>query len=285
MPRIHAVTLAIALSVSLPMCFWPDESRAQLSPDQEKFLESTRQSALDYSKRLPDFICTQITHREVSLLDVSNTAPPDVILDSSDSSWNPKPTEQDDVIKERLTYFGQKEKYEVISFNGKKAVGLDHMQFQGAISIGEFGSDLRQVFAPESKTAFNFDRVANLHGRRILVFHFTVPKENGIAVFEGATGQKVIVSYTGEVFIDAMNFETLRITARLDMPPGFPIRSGERMVEYKPIKIGGNDYNLPFHAEARIRGAKHAYVNRIDFVDYHKFVAESTIQYGDESPR
>lgn len=257
--------------------------QSQLSPDQAAFLESARRSALAYSSRLPDFICTQITHRQTSLLDVSEVAPPDLLLRST-GSWSRKPTEHNDEIRERLTYFGQKESYQVIDIDGKEAIGFDHLQLQGAISVGEFGTDLRRVFAPESETVFTWDRIADLHGRRIYIFRFTVPKKSGTIVDDRESGRKVVVSYSGEIYIDPSTFEVLRITAHLDMPPDFPIRAGDRMVEYKPIDIGGKSYNLPFHAEVRMRDAQYAFVNRIDFTDYHKFAAESTIHYGDQAP-
>ena len=259
--------------------------RAQLSADQAKFLESARQSALAYSKRLPDFICTQVTYRDSDLLDPSENSPPDILLRSNSSSWSRPQTEKNDEIEERLTFFDQKESYEVISVNGKKAIGFDHLQFQGAISMGEFGTDLRRVFAPESETVFTWDRVADLHGRRIYILGFTVPKRSGTVVDDRESGRKIVVPYTGQVFIDSDTLEVLRMTARLEMPQGFPIRAGERMVEYKPIRIGGRDYNLPFHAEVRMRDGKYAYVNRIDFTNYHKFEAESTIHYGSEPPQ
>jgi hypothetical protein len=261
------------------------DGKDQLSPDQAKFLELARQSAVAYTQRLPDFICTQITHREIALLDVSETSPPDTVLRSTGSSWSRQATETNDEIVERLTFFDQKEKYEVIKVDGEKAVGVDHLQFQGAITIGEFGTDLRRVFAPESKTIFTWDRAAEFHGRPINILRYSVPRENGTVVVERETRQKVVVPYNGQVFIDPKTLEVLRITARLEMPPGFPVRGGERMMEYKPITIAGKEYNLPFHAEIRMRDAKHAYVNRIDFIDYHKFVAQSTIHYGEESPR
>lgn len=257
---------------------------AQLSSDQASFLASARQAALAYTQKLPDFICTQITHREVALLDIDGASPPDTVLRSA-GSWSRQPIEQNDSIEERLTFFDQKEKYEVIKVDGKKADGATHLQFQGAISIGEFGTDLRRVFAPESETAFTWDRIAELRGHRVYVFHFNVPEKNGSTVVERERGQRVVVAYDGQVFIDPDTLNVLRISSRLEMPAGFPIRAGERMIEYKPVRIGSKEFTLPFHAEIRMRDAKHAYVNRIDFTNYHKFVTESTIHYDSANPQ
>ena len=255
---------------ALLLLFSATRGVAQLSPDQMKILESARQSALAYTERLPDFICTQTTHREISLLDAS---PP----------W--QALEQEDQIKERLTFFDQKERYDVMSVNGKSVAGVDHLQFQGVMSIGEFGTDLREAFAPESETVFTWDRSVEIHGRRIDVFHFQVPKKNGTLIIDRPTGQKAVAGYSGEMSIDAGSFKVLRMKARFEMPPDFPIRSAERVVEYGPIKIDGKEYNLPFHAEIQMRDAKRAYINRIEFTDYHKFVTKSTILYGDGSPQ
>jgi hypothetical protein len=51
------------------------------------------------------------------------------------------------------------------------------------------------------------------------------------------------------------------------------------MIEYKPIVIANKEYLLPSHSEVHMQDSALWYVNEVDFKDYHKFVAESTIHY------
>ena len=100
---------------------------AQLTSEQNSVLEDARAYALQYAHQLPDFICTQITHREVSKIQVG-------ILGAGASSRTPigatalaKGTSGSDMIEEQLTYVGGKESYEVLTIDGKKMPGMTHM--------------------------------------------------------------------------------------------------------------------------------------------------------------
>ena len=257
-----------------------------LSADQAKTLESVRASALQYTQKLPDFICTQITHRHSSA-NVLNLAAgivgTNTSLNAAASAEGAGPSS--DVIVEQLTFVGKHESYDVISVNGKNVSGRKHTQFEGAITIGEFGTELHDIFDPGSHTVFTWRRMAKLRDRPVYVFGFHVPAESGMLVSYQATGQRIVVSYSGQIFVDADTMDVLRISSTLDLPPGFPIRTAERLVEYMPQAVAGKEYSLPFLAEVHMRDATNLYVNRIDFMDYRKFVVETKIDYPGENPR
>lgn len=251
---------------------------AQPSPDQAKVLESARASALTYSSKLPDFVCTQTTHR---------------------SSWNPSeaahfatgisaatplsasPSAEADTmghdITEQVTYFDQKESYQVIAVDGRKVSGVTHLQLQGAMTAGEFGSALHDVFDPASKTAFSQGKLTHLHHHQVWEFAFHVPSEHGNIVLLTNPDRETEVPYSGEVFIDPDTLDVVRIHSTLDLPAGFQLQHGETTVDYRPILIAGRKYNLPFHSEVRLADTSRVYVNTIDFRRYHKYVAESRI--------
>ena len=254
--------------------------KPEVSADRVKVLDSATSLALAYTQRLPDFICTQITHRDVS--DVGSAgggvtgidvAP---ILSTATSSSS--------VIEERLTFFDRKENYEVMTIDGHKVTGAKHLQNEGAISAGEFGTALRDIFDPQSHTVFTWGRMDKLRGRQVYVFVFHVPKERGALVTHRNPAQQIVVPYGGQIFVDCDTNEVMRITSRLDLPPKFPIQMAERRVDYKQTRIAGKDYNLPSHSEVHMQDSSNLYVNSIDFKDYHKFVVESTIHY-DSSPQ
>ena len=197
---------------------------AELSTDQEKILETARAAALQYTQKLPDFICTQTTQREFS-----NLGEPEMGFAGVRSGVAVTQLSTPDagapvgVIEEKLTFFNQKENYEVIAIGGKKVSGIDHMALQGAISAGEFGSALNQIFNPESHTVFTWRGTEKLHRRLAYVFDFHVPKEGGTVVIHRGSGRQIVVSYRGQVSLDATTLAVLRITSSLDLPRDFPI--------------------------------------------------------------
>ena len=131
-----------------------------LTADQTRVLEAARASALQYTQSLPNFICTQITHREATRqvsFGMSFNGASSSRGGSGSVGASRGPGTVDDVIEERLTFFDQMEHYDVVTVNGKKSTGQQHMQFGGAISAGEFGSALLNLFDPRSHATFSWD--------------------------------------------------------------------------------------------------------------------------------
>lgn len=260
---------------------------SELTANQARLLESARALALAYTQNLPNFICTQITQRETQ--DQINFG---TSFNGAGSSRggaglagaSHAPGGMQDVIEERLTFYDQFEQYEVVAVNGKKASGQKHMQFAGAISAGEFGSALSNLFDPRSQAEFSWDKATSLNGRSVYVFQFHVPRQNGTIVMDRDTDQKILVASSGKLFVDSKTFEVARISSALELPVDFPIKMATIDVTYKPAEIAGKTYNLPSRSEVRMKDSAHLYVNEIQFRDYHRFVVESTIHYDSESP-
>lgn len=247
----------------------------ELSADQSRVLHSAGSLALVYTQELPDFICTQVTHRDVSGVNSASGGVTGIDVAPILSSAAPSSS----VIEERLTFFDRKENYEVITIDGHKVAGARHLENEGAISAGEFGTAMHDIFDAQSHTAFNWEKMGKLRGRQAYIFAFYVPKERGALVIHRNPDQQIVVSYTGRIFVDSATNEIMRIASRLDLPPKFPIQMAERIVDYKQTSIAGKSYNLPSHSEVRMQDDSNLYVNSIDFKDYHKFVVESTIHY------
>jgi hypothetical protein len=262
-----------------------------LTDDQARILKSARESALEYTQKLPDFICIQITHREISgamsltnplagVTGVSMGGGPAALPDSNTGHAG----NSNDVIEERVTFFHEKESYEVVSVNGKKATGVQHMDVGGAISIGEFGSALYDIFDDRSHAVFTWERMEKVRGRHAYVFRFHVPKENGMIVIDKDTGREITAAYTGKIDIDESGMNVVRLSMSAELPSDFPVRSSERSVDYEPAEIAGKSYMLPFRSEVRMTDDKRVYENAIQFKNYQKFAVESTIHYdGGES--
>lgn len=278
---IYRKTAAVLLYFAAVSAFAADSPK--LSTEQAKVLESARAAALQYRQLLPDFICTQITHRSTAS---KNMGAMGAGMASRNPGAMPSGTESSsDIIEEQLTYVGRKEDYEVISVAGRKVKGVTHNEIQGgAISGGEFGSVLAQIFEPSSHTIFTWNRAANLHDRRVYVFGFHVPKQAGTTVADAKTHNLTTVSFSGEVFIDPDTLDVLEISSQHDMPAGFPIQVIERRIDYAPQQIAGKSYSLPSHSQIHMEDGSLIYVNQIDFKNYHRFSSESTIRTVDVAP-
>jgi VWFA-related protein len=248
---------------------------APFTTDQATILASVKAYALEYSKNLPNFICTQITHREITTINPYN-------LNVTERS-----AFKSDAIEEKLTYFNQKENYEVVAINGEMVVGVKHSEISGAISTGEFGSQLEVLFDPQSRAEFSWGGLASLRGRRVDVFAFHVPAEAGTKVVDRKSNKNIRVPYNGRIFVDEATKQVLQITTHLNLPRNVSIVLAEREVEYRDASIAGKSYNLPFRSEVRMREVGEDYFNRIEFKNYQKFAVESRIIAGnvdDQTP-
>ncbi len=268
--------LTAALSIALSVAHGASAASNRLSSDQAHVLEEVRAYALEYSQKLPDFICTQFTHRNTSSLRSSEVG----VTGAGLPAQGEDKAASSSTVEERLTYFAQQEHYEVIAIDGKKIPGARHLEMPGAVSSGEFGSAMREIFDPVTQTAFTFDRMASLRGKPVYVIAFEVPSNPGARVYDAIMGQQIFASYSGRVFADQDTKRVLRIDTHLNLPPDFPIELIERTVEYNPVSIAGNNYYLPVHAEVVMRERGVSYVNKSGFKAYQKFTVESTIHFG-----
>src|SRR5207245_3410040 len=98
--------------------------------EQKRVLAAATEYALNYTKKLPDFICSQVTRRYVD--------------PTGKEVWRPQ-----DTILERLSYFEQHEDYKVVMVNDRPT-DIAHEKLGGsATSSGEFGSIMKEVFDPK----------------------------------------------------------------------------------------------------------------------------------------
>lgn len=263
-------------------------SSETLPPEKARILQTVRAASLQYTQNLPDFICTQITHRRSSQQINYGTSVGGFSSSSRTGMGLPTPNPSlggvNDVIEEKLTFFRQQEHYEVVSVNGVKETGLKHLQIAGAITAGEFGSALHNLFDPRSATTFTWDKWATVAGRRVYVFKFHIAAQNGTEVIFRDTNRKILAAYSGRLFIDADTLQIVRINSELELPLNFPITMSAIEVDYKPVEIAGKYYNLPSRSEVRMKDNARLYVNQIEFRNYHKFAVESTIHYDSEAP-
>ncbi|MBC7926377.1 MAG: hypothetical protein H7039_12035 [Bryobacteraceae bacterium] len=233
------------------------------SEEQGRVLDQVRDYALDYSKKLPNFICTQVTRR---FLDPAGL-----------EFW-----QQQDTITSKLSYFDQKEDYKVVLVNNHY-VNTTMEQLGGATSTGEFGSLMREVFEPASQTKFDWQRWATLRGRRMYVFTYFVPQEFSKWRIVYDRSEAVRPAYGGLVYVERDTNAVMRITLEArNMPPTFPVQQAATILDYDYQEIGGSPFILPLKATVRMRSGKMLTRNDAEFRAYNRFGAEATITFEPE---
>jgi hypothetical protein len=230
--------------------------------EQKRVLAEATEHALNHEQDLPNFICTQTTRRFEDF--------------NGQNGWRPI-----DIIVERLSYFEHREDYKVIELNGMPA-SIPHEQLTGASSSGEFGSVMKSIFSPETEAEFAWQNWFTLRGRKMHVYSYRVLVSNSnyhIKVPERKLD--LVTGYHGLVFIDAQRHMVNRITLHPDgVPPSFPIQDVSLALDYEYNRIGEADYLLPLQFELRSREGKLLVKNDVDYDNYRKFTADSSITFG-----
>ena len=102
-----------------------------------------------------------------------------------------------------------------------------------------------------------------------------------------ASSDSYVPGYTGSIWIDKENFRVLRIEmSAVDMPKSFALDAVESAVDYDYVLIGDHKALLPVHSEALscVRGTSECTRNVIEFRNYKKFGADTSITFGDVKP-
>jgi hypothetical protein len=231
--------------------------------EQKKVLADATDYAFNHERNLPNFLCIQTTRRFTDY--------------QSRDEWRPL-----DIIVERLAYFEHHEDYKVIEINGVPS-SIGHDKLGGASSSGEFGSVMKGIFAPETATDFTWQTFFTLRGRKMHVYayHVAVAKSDyHVVVPEQA--KDLVTAYHGLIFIDDRKHFIHRITLHADgIPPAFPIQDISLMLDYEYTRIGEADYLLPLNFELRSREGNVQIKNDVDYDQYRKFTADSSVNFGD----
>src|SRR5579872_4898046 len=243
--------------------------------EQAAVIAEVREYATNYSKSLPDFICTQVTRRYIA-------ASPGGRYGGhlgDDPSWH-----LNDTLTIRLSYFEQKENYKLILVNNT-VTQEDYRKVGGATSTGEFGSMLRDVFDRETEAHIEWDHWATLRGRRAMAFAYHVAQKNAHWELLYENSLHLFPAYSGIVYVDKETHQVLRLTlVSENIPADFPIRQAETVLDYDYQNISDHPFLLPLKAENRMRTSDVLTRNDVEFRLYNKFSTESEIKYDTPEP-
>jgi hypothetical protein len=233
------------------------------SLEQGRILDQVREYAMEYTKKLPNFICTQVTRR---FIDPSGL-----------EFW-----QLQDVVTAKLSYFEQKEDYKIVFVNNRY-VDTTMDKIGGATSTGEFGSMMREVFDPATRTTFEWERWATLRGKRMHVFAYRVAEERSQWRILYEKTASVKPGYKGLVYVDRDTMAVMRITLEAEnLPLSFPVQQALTTLDYEYQTIAAGEFVLPLKASMRMRSGKLLVKNEVEFRSYNRFGAEATITFTPE---
>jgi hypothetical protein len=236
------------------------------SMEQAEALAAMKEYALNYTAKLPNYLCVQVTRRH---------------FDPTDRRYRAG----GDVIQEQLSFYDKKETYTVQMYNGQSVKGMSHDRLGGVRSSGEFGSMLHNIFIPENEGKFDWDHWGTLRGKPMYVFAYRIEKEHGYSMADETAHKQYTSAYTGLVYADKETKEIQRITLKtVEIPSDFTVKDVLLTLDYKPTEISGHVYTLPFHYQLD-SDAFHAKIsNEADFKMYQVYSADATITFVDAGP-
>jgi hypothetical protein len=259
--RLRQASAVLPKAPAAPMF----EARPAPAPDEQKrIVEAARQSALDYTRSLPDFICTQVVRRYV----VRRYGDPRGKLV--------------DTLTLQLSYSGQRENYKLLTINGRPTF-RPFDSVGGVITQGEFASLLSEVFERRSEAEFQWDHWTTLRKRPAQVYTFRVSAGKShyrMAAVGRSERYSAAVGQHGLLYVDRDTNRTIRIVAEADgIPPDFPVHSATTTLDYDFVDIAGRQFLLPLSAGTRMTTVDRETRNEVEFHSYRKFGADTTITY------
>jgi hypothetical protein len=281
-PAGHDVTYSPATAPDSPVAAGMPAAHLQTAappippPDsirQQQILELMKEYALNYTQNLPNFICVQVTRRYV----------------------DPRASDHFQsigTVLAKVSYNEGRENYKVYSVNGQyQDTDMQHLPMGGggAISSGEFGSLMRQIFEPDSEAEFGWDHWATLRGRRMAVFNYFIDSGHSKYSIDYSAGpndeQRIITAYKGLIYADENTGEIDRIKfVAVNIPRSFPVSEATEILDYDLVTISGHEFVCPLMARLFMTAGREKSKNEIEFRDYRKFGTDSQIQYGAEAP-
>ncbi len=238
--------------------------------EQGQIIAAAREYALNYSKQLPNYLCLEVVRRAID-----NHA--------SDAAGSEQWHGTDTVVM-RLSYFEQKEDYKVVMVNDRAVENKSVDSLDGVTSQGEFGTMLKDIFAPESEARFEWDHWAKLRGRKMYAFSYDIDQPHSQFAILWEKTDKVVPAYRGLLYIDVDTNMIMHVTQEpYNIPSSFPVRASKEVLDYDFQKIGDSQFLVPLKVVLTSRTIKYLSKNEIEFRLYQKFGADTTIKF-DETP-
>ncbi len=242
----------------------PSQPIRRGAPRGDPVIESAREAAFSFSQTLPNYTVQQHTARYGT-----------EAAHGGRTSWQAIDTVTADVISE-----DGKESYKNILINGKPP--RDALENSGAWSTGEYSTLQLDILANDTNADFHNQRAATIVNRPAFLYDFSVAQANSHWSLH-AFGESYVPGFSGSIWIDKENSRVLRIEiSAAILGRTFPLDTVESAVDYDYVLIGDVRHLLPVHSESISckRGSGECSRNVIDFRNYRKFTADTSITFG-----
>jgi hypothetical protein len=248
-------------------CGQTGNSKGRLSPDEQAAaIEAVREYALNYTKGLPNYTCTQTTQQTSRTPNAVNN-----------------PVIETTVIEEQLSFIDRQEVRTVTRIDGHSvAPDADKRQTR---SQGEFAYLLNSIFEPATGSGFRWDRqdkinLDKINNRRVNVIAFHVPQSRGY-LLKGSKGN-LHVPFEGFVYADAQTNAVLRIQLKCTMIPAHSeIQALDLTLDYKAAQVAGQEFILPSHFVLHFLNTveDRQHIHDAVYSAYRRFSADAAIQF------
>jgi len=253
----------IALAALGSVLCMPAADQRPTPEEQRRTLDTARDIAINYSRKLPDFICTEQVQR------TDRTSPTLITADR---------------LTIQLSYSGQKEKQKLVAINGNRTEQpLESLE--GLITGGQFGGLLAGVFDPSSNADFQWKEWSTVRKRPAAVYGYRIARAKshymlGHRLKNGSMGEEAS-GYHGDIVLDRESATVLRLTVSADdIPNDSGILRSSAEVDYAFVDVAGHSYLLPSQSQAHMERSYRQIANLVTFTDYRKFEVDTTIDFG-----
>ena len=246
--------------------------------ESAQVLEKARATTLEAVEQMPDFVVKQLIQRSAAYAGTGNFRNLDNLVVA---------------VSYRTT--GQEE-YKLLSLNGviqnSPTPKDSYEEVGGTSSTGEFVNVLATIFKPESETKFDVVDTDVIRGRKAIVYDYLLTKDRAHQVITAAgsgSDASTVTGMKGRIWIDRGDFRVLRIESEAtEIPPGFPVETAKRLIDYDWATIADEKYLLPSLSDVRLTmrqsGKVYETRNLIKFKNYQKYGSEVKILDDDTPP-
>jgi VWFA-related protein len=238
----------------------PEDSVTRPSSEElDRIIAGARKHALNYSVKLPNFVCVQVTDRSVD--------------PAGNGKWRRK-----DSFGELLRFVDNQETRTTLEVNGRPSTVSRADMNEWPISVGEFGDLLNLVFQPSSNAEFNWKEAAALANGTVQVLEYRVERKNNSMLLSDSSG-KISAGIHGLAYIDSSTMGIRRITVEADdLPPNFSIHAASMAVDYDYVSIGAHSYLMPVRGTIRLKRGRHeADINQMVFQNYRRYASQAKV--------
>lgn len=229
--------------------------------EQQDLISAMRRYAAQYISNLPNFLCVQVTEQFEA--------------GRKTQHWH-----RGDTLISRLTFNQGREQRKLELVNDKPPKLGGAFWRTPLTTEGEFGMLLESIFGEASAASFTWHGWDTVRSKRVAVFDYAIDRKHSTLSLSLSDLAQAIVPYHGSVYADPEAGAVWRITNSVtEIPAAIQTKSVSTTIEYDRTTIGSTSYLVPVMASISLFTGSNHIRNEIQFRDYRKFEADSTITY------